>query len=75
MPDIDCFVQMAFVTKPLREPVLRSAIRALQFPSGSRGHTSCALLAGSVTQAWRNARPEPLQAMPMPQWLMIFAAP
>ena len=37
MPDLDYFVQMAFVTKPLREPVLRSAIRALQLPAGSRG--------------------------------------
>jgi len=35
--DIDYFVQMAYVSNPLREPVLRSAIQALQFPSGSRG--------------------------------------
>ncbi|MDJ0819512.1 MAG: methyltransferase domain-containing protein [Desulfobacterales bacterium] len=37
MPDIDNFVQMAYVSNPLREPILRSAIQALQFPSGSRG--------------------------------------
>ena len=37
MSDIDYFVQMAYVSNPLREPVLRSAIQALQFPSGSRG--------------------------------------
>jgi demethylmenaquinone methyltransferase/2-methoxy-6-polyprenyl-1,4-benzoquinol methylase len=37
MPDIDNFVQMAYVSNPLREPILRAAIRALQFPAGSRG--------------------------------------
>jgi ubiquinone/menaquinone biosynthesis C-methylase UbiE len=37
VPDIDYFVQMAYVSNPLREPVLRSAIQALQLPSGSRG--------------------------------------
>lgn len=37
MSDIDYFVRMAYITKPLREPVLRSAIQALQLPSGSRG--------------------------------------
>lgn len=37
MPEIDYFVQMAHVANPLREPVLRSAIQALQFPLGSRG--------------------------------------
>lgn len=37
MSDIDYFVQMAYVSNPLREPVLRSAIQALQFTSGSRG--------------------------------------
>jgi len=37
MPDIDHFVQMAHVSSPLREPILRSAIQALQLPSGSRG--------------------------------------
>ena len=37
MPDIDYFVQMAYVSNPLREPILRSAIQALQLPSGSRG--------------------------------------
>jgi demethylmenaquinone methyltransferase/2-methoxy-6-polyprenyl-1,4-benzoquinol methylase len=35
--DIDYFVQMAYVSNPLREPILRSAIQALQFPMGSRG--------------------------------------
>jgi ubiquinone/menaquinone biosynthesis C-methylase UbiE len=35
--DIDYFVQMAYVSNPLREPILRSAIQALQFPPGSRG--------------------------------------
>jgi demethylmenaquinone methyltransferase/2-methoxy-6-polyprenyl-1,4-benzoquinol methylase len=34
---MDFFAQMAYVSNPLREPVLRSAIQALQFPSGSRG--------------------------------------
>lgn len=37
MSDIDYLVQMAYVTNPLREPVLRSAIQALQLPLGSRG--------------------------------------
>ena len=37
MPDIDYFVQMAYVSNSLREPVLRSAIQALQLPSGSQG--------------------------------------
>jgi len=37
MSDIDCFVQMAYVSNPLREPVLCSVIQALQFPLGSRG--------------------------------------
>lgn len=37
MPDIDYFVQMAYVSNPLREPVLRSAIQVLRLPSGSRG--------------------------------------
>ena len=37
MPDIDNLVQVAHVSNPLREPALRSAIQALQFPSGSRG--------------------------------------
>ena len=37
MPDIDCHVQMLRLFNPLREPVLRSAIQALQFPQGSRG--------------------------------------
>jgi demethylmenaquinone methyltransferase/2-methoxy-6-polyprenyl-1,4-benzoquinol methylase len=37
MPDIDYFVQMAHVSNPLREPILRSAIQTLQFPLGSRG--------------------------------------
>ena len=37
MPDIDYFVQMAFVSNPLREPILHSAIQTLQFPLGSRG--------------------------------------
>jgi ubiquinone/menaquinone biosynthesis C-methylase UbiE len=37
MPEIDYFVQMTTITNPLREPVLRTAIQALQFPPGSRG--------------------------------------
>jgi demethylmenaquinone methyltransferase/2-methoxy-6-polyprenyl-1,4-benzoquinol methylase len=37
MSDIDYFVQMAYVSNPLREPILRSAIQALQFPLGGRG--------------------------------------
>ena len=37
MPDTDYAVRMARVANPLREPVLRAAIRALQLPSGSRG--------------------------------------
>jgi ubiquinone/menaquinone biosynthesis C-methylase UbiE len=37
MADTDHFVQMAYVSNPLREPALRSAIQALQFPAGSRG--------------------------------------
>lgn len=37
MSDIDHLVQMAYVSNPLRAPVLRSAIQALQLPLGSRG--------------------------------------
>lgn len=37
MPDLEYFVHMAYVSNPLREPILRSAIQALHFPSGSRG--------------------------------------
>jgi len=37
MPDTDYHVQMLRVSNPLREPVLRSAIQALQLPPGSRG--------------------------------------
>jgi ubiquinone/menaquinone biosynthesis C-methylase UbiE len=36
-PDTDQYIQRLFVTNPLREPVLRSAIQALQPPVGSRG--------------------------------------
>ena len=35
--DTDYYIQRLFVTNPLREPVLRSAIQALQLPVGSRG--------------------------------------
>jgi demethylmenaquinone methyltransferase/2-methoxy-6-polyprenyl-1,4-benzoquinol methylase len=34
---MDFFVQMAYVSNPLREPILRHAIQALQLPLGSRG--------------------------------------
>lgn len=37
MSDIETVVRTAFVSQPLREPVLRSAIKALQLSSGSRG--------------------------------------
>jgi ubiquinone/menaquinone biosynthesis C-methylase UbiE len=37
LSDIDYLVQMAYLSNFLREPVLRSAIQALQFPSGTRG--------------------------------------
>lgn len=37
MIDIDTIVQMAYLFNNLREPVLRSVIQAIQFPSGSRG--------------------------------------
>ena len=37
MPDTDYSIQMSYVFNSLREPVLRSAIQALQLPSGSRG--------------------------------------
>jgi ubiquinone/menaquinone biosynthesis C-methylase UbiE len=37
MPEIDNFVQLATITNPLRGPVLRCAIQALQLPMGSRG--------------------------------------
>jgi ubiquinone/menaquinone biosynthesis C-methylase UbiE len=35
--DTGYFVRVAYVTKPLREPVLRSVIQALRLPAGSRG--------------------------------------
>lgn len=37
IPDIEHVAQMLYAGNPLREPVLRSAIQALQFPPGSRG--------------------------------------
>jgi demethylmenaquinone methyltransferase/2-methoxy-6-polyprenyl-1,4-benzoquinol methylase len=37
MSDTDYFVEMAYAMNPLREPVLRSAIEALELPPGSRG--------------------------------------
>jgi demethylmenaquinone methyltransferase/2-methoxy-6-polyprenyl-1,4-benzoquinol methylase len=37
MTDIDYYVRMAKVFNPLKEPIIRSAIQALQLPSGSRG--------------------------------------
>ena len=37
MSDIETAVRTAFVSQPLREPALRSAIKALQLSSGSRG--------------------------------------
>jgi len=37
IPDIEYVVQMLHVGNPLLEPVVRSAIQALQLPSGSRG--------------------------------------
>ncbi len=35
--DTDHYIQRLVVTNPLREPVLRLAIQALQLPVGSRG--------------------------------------
>jgi demethylmenaquinone methyltransferase/2-methoxy-6-polyprenyl-1,4-benzoquinol methylase len=35
--DTDRYIQRLLVTNPLREPVHRSAIQALQLPVGSRG--------------------------------------
>ena len=37
MTEIDHFVETAYQFNRLRKPILRSAIQALQFPSGSRG--------------------------------------
>jgi demethylmenaquinone methyltransferase/2-methoxy-6-polyprenyl-1,4-benzoquinol methylase len=37
MSDIDYLVKMSYLSEPLREAVLRSAIEALQLPLGSRG--------------------------------------
>jgi ubiquinone/menaquinone biosynthesis C-methylase UbiE len=37
MPDINYLVQMTYISNPLREPVLRSAIKELQLPAGSLG--------------------------------------
>ncbi len=37
MPDTDHYAQMLRTFNPIRVPVLRSAIRTLQFPSGSQG--------------------------------------
>lgn len=37
MTDTDTYVKQLKETHPLREPVLRDAIRALEFPEGSRG--------------------------------------
>jgi len=37
VPDTDIYVQMLSLSNFLREPVIRSAIQALQLPSGSRG--------------------------------------
>ena len=37
LPDIDTYAHMLYLSDFLREPVIRSAIQALQLPSGSRG--------------------------------------
>jgi demethylmenaquinone methyltransferase/2-methoxy-6-polyprenyl-1,4-benzoquinol methylase len=37
MTDIDDFVRLAYVSNPFREHILRSAIKALQFPPRSQG--------------------------------------
>jgi SAM-dependent methyltransferase len=37
MTDTDAYIESLMVTNPLVEPVIRSAIQALQLPSGSRG--------------------------------------
>jgi len=37
IPEIEYVAQMLYVGNPLLEPVVRSAIQALQLPSGSRG--------------------------------------
>ena len=37
MPDTDTYIEMLAVSNPLIEPTFRSAIQALQLPSGSRG--------------------------------------
>jgi ubiquinone/menaquinone biosynthesis C-methylase UbiE len=37
LPDMDTYTQLLSVCNPLIEPVLHSAIRALQLPAGSRG--------------------------------------
>jgi demethylmenaquinone methyltransferase/2-methoxy-6-polyprenyl-1,4-benzoquinol methylase len=37
MTDTDAYIQRLLEANPLREPVLRSAIQALQLPAGSRG--------------------------------------
>jgi len=37
MSDTDYAVQMVYEIHPLRKDILRSAVRALQLPTGSRG--------------------------------------
>ena len=37
MTDTDTYIQRLVVSNPLGEPILRAAIKALQFPPGSRG--------------------------------------
>jgi ubiquinone/menaquinone biosynthesis C-methylase UbiE len=37
MPDVETCVRMGRVSFPLREPILRSAVEALELPPGSRG--------------------------------------
>lgn len=37
VPDTDAYARMLYLSDFLREPVIRSAIQALQLPSSSRG--------------------------------------
>lgn len=63
-PEMDAYAQRLAVSNPLIEPVVRSAIQALQIPPGSRGlDAGCGiglqalLLAEAVGPACRNESP------------------
>jgi len=72
--DIDYFVQMAYVSNPLREPILRSAIQALQFPLGSRGlDAGCGIGLQALLLAERVGPAGHITGLDLSPELMVYA--